>query len=93
MLFLPPFDWAVWRTTPADMMIVGKQPVLRSEWVDRIRKEFNVQQEQIDFIKREKARELRAASIIAVQWRNRLRRIRAGKSSTTPTLRRAKTLG
>jgi tetratricopeptide (TPR) repeat protein len=93
MLFLPPFDWKIWRTMPADMVIVEKQLVPRLEWIDGIRKEFNVQQEQIDFIKMEKARELKAASIFAVQWRNRLQRIRAKKLSTAPTLRRAKTVG
>jgi tetratricopeptide (TPR) repeat protein len=93
MLFLPPFDWKSWRTMPADMMIVGKQLVLRAEWVDRIRKEYNVQQAQIDFIKIEKARELKAASVIAVRWRTRLQRIRAKNPSTAPILRRAKTVG
>jgi tetratricopeptide (TPR) repeat protein len=93
MLYLPPFDWEMWRDTPADMMIVGKQRVSRSEWVDRIRREFDVRQGQIDLIKIEKARELKAASVIAVRWRSRLQRIRARNPSTAPTLRRAKTVG
>jgi tetratricopeptide (TPR) repeat protein len=93
MLYLPPFDWKAWRTIPADMITVEKQPVPRLEWVNRIRKELNMQQEQIDFIKIEKARELRAASIIAVQWGNRLRRIMARKPSTAPALHRARTIG
>jgi hypothetical protein len=93
MLFLPPFDWEMWRTTPADMMIVDKQRVSRSEWIDMIRREFNVRQGQIDLIKIEKARELKAASIIAVRWRSRLQKIRARNPSTAPTLRRAKTVG
>jgi hypothetical protein len=45
---------------PADMVNVNKQLVPRSEWLDTIRKEYNVQQGQIDFIKMEKARELKA---------------------------------
>jgi tetratricopeptide (TPR) repeat protein len=93
MLFLPPFDWKAWRTMPAHMMTVDKHLVPRSEWIERIRKEYNVQQEQIDFIKMEKARELKAASVIAVRWRNRLQKIRARKPSATPTLRRVKTVG
>ncbi|KAI4649313.1 hypothetical protein J4E93_003629 [Alternaria ventricosa] len=95
MLLLPPFDWEAWRTTPADMMIVDKQPVPRKDWVDRIRKEYNVQQAEIDFIKIEKARELKAASIIAltaVRWRNRVQRIRASRPVTARTLRRAEPL-
>ncbi|KAI4948494.1 hypothetical protein J4E91_005918 [Alternaria rosae] len=91
MLFLPPFDWEAWRTFPADMMVVEKQLVPRKDWVDRIRKEYNVQQEEIDFVKTEKARELKAASVIAVRWRNRLQRIRASRP-TAPTLRRARTV-
>ena len=74
MLFLPPFDWEAWRTTPADMMIVDKQLVPRKDWVDKIRKEYNVQQEEIDVIKIEKAMELWAGGVIAVRWRNRLQR-------------------
>jgi hypothetical protein len=93
MLFLPPFDWKAWRIMPADMMTVNKQLVPRPEWVDRIRKEYNVQQGQIDFIKMEKARALKAASVIAVRWRNRLQRVRARKPSSAPALRRAKTVG
>ncbi|KAL1604075.1 hypothetical protein SLS60_005667 [Paraconiothyrium brasiliense] len=92
MLFLPPFDWKAWRTMPADMMTVGKQLVPRLEWVDKICKEYDVQQAQIDLIKMEKARELKAASVIAVRWRNRLLKIRAKKPSTSSTLRRAKTV-
>lgn len=93
MLFLPPFDWKAWRTIPVDMMTVDKKLVRRLEWVDRIRKEYNVQQGQIDFIKIMKARELKAAEVITVRWRSRLQRIRAKKQSTAPTLRRAKTVG
>lgn len=93
MLFLPPFDWDSWRTMPADMMTVGKQLVPRQEWVDRIRKEYDVLQEQIDMTKLEKARELKAASVIAVRWRSRLKRIRDKNPSIAPTLRRVKTVG
>jgi len=95
MLYIPPFDWEAWRTMPADMMTVDKQLVRRKDWVDKIRKEYNVQQEEIDFIRMEKARRLRglkAASIIAVRWRNRLQRIRASRSLTARTLRRAEPL-
>ena len=81
MLFLPPFDWEAWHTTPAEMMVVDKQLVPRKAWVDRIRKEFKVQQEEIDFIKMEKARELWAASVMTLRWRNRLHRIRASRPS------------
>ena len=56
------------------MMTVDKKLVRRKDWVDKIRKEYNVQQEEIDFIKMEKARGLKAASVIAVWWRNRLQR-------------------
>ncbi|KAI4914274.1 uncharacterized protein J4E92_009688 [Alternaria infectoria] len=74
MLYIPPFDWEAWRTIPADMMTVDNKPVHRKDWVDKIRKEYNVQQDEIDFIKIEKARGLKAASVIAVRWRNRLQR-------------------
>ncbi|CAN9082306.1 unnamed protein product [Alternaria sp. RS040] len=93
MLFLPPFDWDAWRSMPAGMMTVGQKSVPRAEWVEKICKEFNVQQNEIDLIKMEKARELKAASVIAVQWRNRLQRIRARKQATAPKLRRVKTVG
>jgi tetratricopeptide (TPR) repeat protein len=93
MLYLPPFDWEAWRAMPADMMTVDKKLVARKEWVDKIRKEYNVQQEEIDFIKMEKARELKAASVIAVRWRNRLQRMRAKKPSAAPKLRRSRTVG
>ena len=92
MLYIPPFDWEAWRTIPADMMTVDKKLVLRKDWVDKIRKEYNVQQEEIDFIKMEKARGLKAASVIAVRWRNRLQRIRANRPLTARTLRRAEPL-
>ena len=78
---------------PADMMTVGKQLVPRRDWVDRIRKEYDVLQEQIDMTKLEKARELKAASVIAVRWRSRLKRIRDKNPSIAPTLRRVKTVG
>jgi hypothetical protein len=93
MLFIPPFDWDAWRSRPAEMMTVGQKLVPRAEWVDKICKEFNVQQNEIDLIKMEKARELKAASVIAVQWRNRLQRLRARKQATAPKLRRVKTVG
>jgi len=95
MLYIPPFDWEAWRTIPADMMTVDNKLVHRKDWVDKIRKEYNVQQEEIDSIKMEKTRRkrgLKAASIIAVRWRNRLQRIRASKSLTARTLRRAEPL-
>ncbi|RAR11407.1 hypothetical protein DDE83_004553 [Stemphylium lycopersici] len=93
MLFLPWFDWDAWHAMPVDMMTVNKQSVPRREWIDRIRKEYDVQQEQIDMTKLEKARELKAASVIAVRWRSRLKRIRDKNPSTAPTLRRVKTVG
>ncbi|KAI4621972.1 hypothetical protein J4E80_004347 [Alternaria sp. BMP 0032] len=74
MLYLPPFDWENWRTIPADMMTLDKQLVSRKEWVDKLRKEYKVQQEEIDFLKMDKARELWAAGIITVRRRNRLQR-------------------
>ncbi|KAI4706158.1 hypothetical protein J4E89_009212 [Alternaria sp. Ai002NY15] len=92
MLYIPPFDWEAWRTTPADMMTVDNKLVRRKDWVDKIRKEYNVQQEEIDFIKMEKARRLKAASVIAVRWRNRLQRLRASRPVAAPALRRAKTV-
>ncbi|CAN9140605.1 unnamed protein product [Alternaria alternata] len=92
MLFLPPFDWDAWRSMPAEMMTVGQKLVPRAEWVDKICKEFNARQNEIDLIKMEKARELKAASVIAVQWRNRLQRIRARKQAAAPKLRRVKTV-
>ncbi|KAI4916179.1 hypothetical protein J4E85_010267 [Alternaria conjuncta] len=92
MLYLPPFDWEAWRSIPADMMTVDKQLVSRKDWVDKIRKGYNVQQAEIDLIKIEKARELKAASVLAVQWRNRLQRIRANRPSAAPALRRVGTV-
>jgi len=67
MLYLPLFDWENWRTIPADMMTLDKQLVSCKEWVDKIRKEYKVQQEEIDSIKMEKARELWAAGVIVVR--------------------------
>ena len=93
MLRLPPFDWAKWRTIPAGMMTLDSQLVTCTEWVDRIRKEYDVEQTQIDYIKIEKARQLKAASIIVGKWRSRLKRIRAKKPAIAPTLRRVKTVG
>ncbi|KAI4666203.1 uncharacterized protein J4E88_010498 [Alternaria novae-zelandiae] len=92
MLYIPPFDWEAWRTIPADMMTVDNKLVPRKDWVDKIRKEYNVQQDEIDFIKIEKARGLKAASVIAVRWRNRLQRLRASRPVAAPALRRAKTV-
>ncbi|KAL1799853.1 hypothetical protein ACET3X_000195 [Alternaria dauci] len=92
MLRLPPFDWVKWRTIPAGMMIVDNQLVSCSEWVDKIRKEYDVQQTQIDYIKMEKARQLKAGSIIVGKWRSKLKRIRATKPAIAPTLRRVKTV-
>ncbi|RMZ72447.1 Tetratricopeptide-like helical [Pyrenophora seminiperda CCB06] len=94
MLYLPPFDWDAWRAAPADMMAVGGQLISRKEWVAKLCKEFNVQQHQIDLFKMEKARELKAGSVLAVRWRNRLQRIRGRKKlEGVPTLKRAKTVG
>ena len=94
-LYLPVFNKDLWQETPADMMIVDNQPVPRLEWVNRIRDEYKVQKEQIDTLKIEKARELKAATSIATQilrWRRRLLKIQAEKKSTVPTLRRSRTV-
>jgi hypothetical protein len=98
MLYLPPFDKSVWQSMSSDMTIVNGQPVPRLEWLNKIRDEYGVQQEQIDVIKFEKARELKAASCIAkhiLRWRRRLFLLRAAKQARLkgpPTLRRAQTV-
>ncbi|KAF3041136.1 hypothetical protein E8E12_008366 [Didymella heteroderae] len=98
MLYLPPFDQDLWQSMSSDMVIVDKQSVSRVEWLNKIRDEYKVQQEQIDVIKIEKARELKAATCIAkhiLRWRRRLFLYRAAKQarqSGPPPLRRAQTV-
>lgn len=84
MLYLPAFDKALWHTLPADMMIVDGKPVARVDWVNKLRDEYQVQQEQIEMIKINKARELKARTCIAryvIRWRRRLYSLRAAKEA------------
>lgn len=70
-LYLPIFDKELWQTLSADMMVVDKKPVARVDWVNKLREEYQVQQEQIEMIKIEKARELKAKACIAryvIRW-------------------------
>ncbi|KAF1358278.1 hypothetical protein EJ07DRAFT_179983 [Lizonia empirigonia] len=98
MLYLPPFEKSLWQSTAPDMVIVNKQPVPRLQWLNGIRDEYQVQREQIDILKIEKARELKAATCIAKQilrWRRRLFLLRAAKQarqSGPPTFHRAQTI-
>lgn len=95
LLYLPPFNKNLWQGMSADLMIVDKQPVPRSEWLNKIRNEYKVQQDQIDMLKMEKARKIKAAACIAkyvLRWRRRLLRIKAKKDATIPKLRRARTI-
>lgn len=81
MLYLPPFDQSKQRIMLSDMVIVDGQPVPRSQWLNKIRDEFGMQQEQIDMIKLQKARELKAASRIAMhvlKLQNRFKKKRPG---------------
>ena len=94
-LYLPAFDQEMWQSTSADMMIVDKQPVPRLQWLNKIQDEYGVQQEQIDMLKVQKARELKAAGCIALhvsKWRRKFLKNRTAKQHTVPTLRRAKTI-
>lgn len=93
MLYLPPFDREKWQTMSPDMTIVDGQPVPRSQWLNKIRDEYGMQQEQLDMIKLEKARVIKAASCIAVyilRWLKRNKKKRA-EQPAAPTLRRAQT--
>lgn len=98
MLYLPPFEKKMWQTLSPGETLVSKQSVPRLDWLDQIRDEYKVQQEQIDILKIEKARELKAATCIAkhiLRWRRRLFLLRAAKharQSGPPTLRRAQTV-
>lgn len=98
MLYLPPFEKSLWHSMSSDMVIVDKQPVPRLQWLNEIRDEYQVQQEQIDVLKIEKARELKAATCIAkhiLRWRRRLFLLRAAKQarqSGPRTLRRTQTV-
>ncbi|KAF2622483.1 hypothetical protein BU25DRAFT_377630 [Macroventuria anomochaeta] len=95
LLYLPPFDQNMWQSISSDMIIIDKQPVPRLQWLNKIRDEYGVQQEQIDMLKIEKARELKAATCIArhiLRWRRKLLKIRAARQPTVPTLRRARTI-
>ena len=65
MLYLPAFDKALWQTLPANMMIVDGKPVARVDWVNKLRDEYQVQQEHIEMLKISKARELKARTCIA----------------------------
>lgn len=84
LLYLPPFNEELWRTLPADMMIVDRKPVFRVDWINKLRDEYQVQPEQIDMIKIEKARELKARTCIAryvMRWRRRLHLLRAANEA------------
>ena len=56
---------------PVDMMTVDKQLVPRREWIDKVRREYKVQQEEIDFVKLQKARGLKAAHVLGEAWRKK----------------------
>jgi hypothetical protein len=84
LLYLPPVDKDLWQTLPADMMIVDKKPIARVDWLNGLRDEYKVQQEQIEMIKIEKARELKTATCIAryiMRWRRRLYMLRAARGA------------
>lgn len=84
MLYLPAFDKALWQTLPADMMIVDGKPVARVEWVNKLRDEYQVHQEQIEMLKISKARELKARTCIAryvIRWRRKLYSLRVAKEA------------
>jgi tetratricopeptide (TPR) repeat protein len=94
-LYLPPFDQAMWRSVSPDMIIADKQPVPRLQWLNKIRDEYGVQQEQIDMLKIEKARELKAATCIAMhylKWRRKHLKTKVKKDPAIPILRRARTV-
>lgn len=57
----------------ADMMTVDKQPVLRLQWLNKIRNEYAVQQEQIEILKLQEGREFKAGRYIP-WFRTSLRR-------------------
>lgn len=91
MLYLPPFDQNKRQTMSSDMVIVDGQLVPRSQWLNKIRNEFGMQQEQIDMIKLQKARELKAASRIAMhilRLQKRYKKDRANQPAA-PALRPA----
>ncbi|KAH7393086.1 hypothetical protein BKA66DRAFT_567805 [Pyrenochaeta sp. MPI-SDFR-AT-0127] len=92
LLYLPPFNQALWASTPPDMVVVGGQTIPRKQWLNQIRDDWGVQQEQIDSFKLETARRLKAASCIAfymLRWHRKYKKAKAGESPKIPSLSRA----
>jgi sulfur carrier protein ThiS len=93
MLYLPPFDQGKWQGMSPNIVIVNGQLIPRSQWLNKIRDEYGMQQEQIDMIKLQRVRELKAVSgitrqILRLQMRDKKKR---AEYFAAPTLRRAQT--
>lgn len=101
-LYLPPLDTHALQSSSSDTLTLANRPIPRVQFLNKIRDEFKVQQEQIDVLKIEKARELKAATCIArhiLRWRRRLFLLRAARQARVgggllvmPVLRRAQTV-
>lgn len=76
-LHVPLIDRTLWEKMHADQMILGDALVSRDVWVDGLRREWNLEQEQIDTEKLEAGRKLKAARCIArfiLTWKRGQRR-------------------
>jgi hypothetical protein len=91
LLYLPPFDQTLWQGTSQDAMLVDKQPVPRQEWLDKIRDEYKVHQDQINSLKIQKARELKVYEHIAKMRVSRLLVERHRQRPAVRPVRRATT--
>jgi tetratricopeptide (TPR) repeat protein len=94
MLYLPAFDQAAWHNLPPDAVILDRKPASRAEWLNGIKDEFKVQQEQIDVLKIERVREITSWTSMAVmwrRWRNRVLKNRPKETPVAPTIRRVQT--
>lgn len=64
-LHVPAVDEVMWEKLEGDQMIVGDVVVAQDVWINRLRDEWDLKQEQIDLEKLEAGRKLKAARTIA----------------------------
>ncbi|KAH7402204.1 hypothetical protein DE146DRAFT_652708 [Phaeosphaeria sp. MPI-PUGE-AT-0046c] len=84
-LYLPPFDHDLWQNMSGDMMLVNKTAVPRQEWIDKLREEFEVKQDQIAVHKLKQAMRNKAAGSIAAFWRKKQEQKRETKPEIPAT--------
>ncbi|PSN73234.1 hypothetical protein BS50DRAFT_514386 [Corynespora cassiicola Philippines] len=78
-LYIPSFDQTLWKSLPSDMMMVGGQPIARKEWIDKLRTDWGVRQEQIDQFKSQMAtKRLKAAKCIVLNMLRWSRKTKKG---------------